>query len=82
MMNAHERYQDLLPLFVAGQLDETERAEMETHLITCEECQADLALWNAVSEEIKASNQVVEAPSAELFDAALLPDIIYGPNIL
>jgi hypothetical protein len=70
MMNAHEHYQDLLPLFVAGQLDETERAEMETHLVSCEECQADLKLWEAVAVEIKKSNQAVEAPSAELVDVA------------
>jgi hypothetical protein len=71
MMNTHERYQDLLPLFVAGQLNETERAEMETHLATCEECQADLKLWEAVSVEIKKSNQAVEAPSAKLVDGAV-----------
>jgi Putative zinc-finger len=70
-MNAHERYQDLLPLFVAGQLDETERVEMETHLANCVECQADLKVWEAVSVEIKKSNQAVEAPSAELVDVAI-----------
>lgn len=71
MMNIHERYQDLLPLFVAGQLDEAEQAEMEAHLVTCRECQSDLALWSAVSAEIKKTNQTVDAPSAGLVDTAL-----------
>ena len=71
MMNAHERYRDLLPLFVADQLNEKEQVEMETHLATCEECQADLKLWETVSAEIKTSNQAVDAPSVGLVDAAL-----------
>ena len=71
MMNAHERYQDLLPLFVAGQLDQAEQAEMKTHLATCAECQTDLSMWREVSAEIQTTNQAAEAPSAELVDAAL-----------
>ena len=71
MMNSHERYQDLLPLFVAGQLDGAERIEIEAHLVTCKECQADLKLWETVSVEIKTTNQAVDAPSRELVDATL-----------
>jgi len=64
MTNAHERYEDLLPLFVAGQLDDGERAEMENHLDACSDCQADLALWSAVSSEIQETSRRVNPPSS------------------
>lgn len=70
MTNAHERYEDLLPLFVAGQLDEAERAEMGNHLDACPDCQADLALWNAVSTEVRGTSRRASPPSAAV-DAAL-----------
>jgi hypothetical protein len=63
MMNAHERYEDLLPLFVAGQLDDVEHAEIENHLATCADCQADLALWSAVSTEIRETSRRASPPS-------------------
>jgi len=56
MTNDHEHYEDLLPLFVAGQLDDAERAEIKSHLTTCPDCRAELMLWNAVSTEIRETS--------------------------
>jgi len=70
MMNAHERYEDLLPLFVTGQLNEAERAEMQNHLADCAECRVDLTLWESVSAEIRKTNRSVQPP-ADAMEAAL-----------
>jgi hypothetical protein len=69
-MNVHTRFEELLPLYAAGQLDNVVRAEVETHLAACAECHADLELWRAVSTEIGASNRLLIAP-ASLVDCAL-----------
>ncbi len=61
-MNEHSRISDLLPLYVSGVLDRDQHLAVEEHLPTCAECQADLALWKAVSGEIAASDQAVTAP--------------------
>jgi hypothetical protein len=70
MMNAHERYEDLLPLFVASQLSKAEQVEMNNHLATCADCQADLALWETVSAEIRETSRSAHPP-ADAVDAAL-----------
>lgn len=70
MMNTHERFEDLLPLFVAGQLSDAEQVEMQDHLATCAECQGDLELWGAVSAEIRETNRSV-APPTDAVDAVL-----------
>ncbi len=61
-MNAHQRYEDWLPLYAAGQLDPFDRLEMELHLNACETCRADLDLWRAVGTEVTASSSEVLAP--------------------
>lgn len=38
----HRKIQELLPWYATGQLDEAEHAEVEAHLATCAECQAEL----------------------------------------
>jgi len=40
----HAKVQALLPWFVTGRLDATERAEVEAHLAGCPRCRAELAL--------------------------------------
>jgi hypothetical protein len=80
MINAHERYEELLPLFVAGQLDDAGQSEIELHLIRCAACQADLALWRALSAEIKAANQATGAPP-NLVETAL-NQMRSRPNLL
>jgi hypothetical protein len=61
-MNKHTYFEEQLPLYAAGQLDEAERVEIENHLADCAECQADLELWAAVSGEIVTSNRTLTAP--------------------
>jgi hypothetical protein len=70
-MNDHIRYEELLPLYVAGQLGGAQRAEVQSHLAECEECQADLELWAAVSREIGIANRAVTPPPA-LAEQALM----------
>ncbi len=62
-MNAHQRYEDWLPLYAAGQLDERQRAELDRHLETCAACRVDLDLWRAVGTEIVATSSRVHAPA-------------------
>lgn len=82
-MNAHEHFEDLLPLFVADQLDRLERTEMEKHLATCADCQANLTFWKAVSAEIQETSQsasppenVVETALAKLQDQPQKPNLV------
>lgn len=75
-MNAHTRFEELLPFYVSGQLSGAQRAEIETHLTTCADCQAELALWTAVSHEIIVTSQAQPAPSLPV-ERAL--DRVYAP---
>lgn len=69
-MSPHEQYAALLPSYVAGKLDEQECAEVETHLLHCADCRADLNLWQALAAEIVDADRVVAAPLG-LAEAAL-----------
>jgi hypothetical protein len=61
-MIVHTHFEELLPLYAAGQLDRRERADIENHLAICAECQAELEIWAAVSKEIVTSNRALAAP--------------------
>jgi len=63
-------HEEQVILYAANQLDEVERLRFEKHLADCAECQADLRLWNAVGEEIVASD-AAEPASVQLADRAL-----------
>jgi anti-sigma factor RsiW len=41
-MNEHITIADLLPMYVSGALERSERQKVERHLAECAECQADL----------------------------------------
>jgi anti-sigma factor RsiW len=69
-MNAHQHYEEQLPLYAAGQLDALERAEIERHLHACADCRADLELWRGVGTEIIAGGGAVQ-PTPELAERAL-----------
>lgn len=56
-MNEHELFEELLPLYAAGQLSGSQKTKVEAHLQHCNECQSDLAMWRGVSLEIQAENQ-------------------------
>jgi len=65
-MNTHTHFEELLPLYAAGQLGGSERSSVEAHLTTCPDCQTDLELWSALSAEIGSSNRALTAPPALL----------------
>ncbi len=44
-MNKHQDYRDLLPYYVSGTLDAEQRAAVEAHLHTCEQCRRDVEFW-------------------------------------
>ncbi len=69
-MKDHAFFEEMLPLYVAGELSENERNELEAHLQSCAECQVDLAMWKGVSSEIQVANQSLPA-SAKWADQAL-----------
>jgi hypothetical protein len=61
-MKPHTHYEELLPLYAAGHLQGAGRVEIENHLLTCVECQADLELWKAVSTEMVTADRDLSAP--------------------
>jgi hypothetical protein len=61
-MKTHIELQELLPLYVAHQLDTIERTAVRAHLTHCAECQSELALWEQVSAEIFITNEAVSIP--------------------
>ena len=48
----HREVQLLLPWFVTGQLSPDEQAQVETHLVACPDCKADLALDRGLAVEV------------------------------
>ena len=75
----HEDIQTLLPYYASGQISEAESAFVKDHLSSCEDCQADLLLWRAVSGEIRRTDSVITA-SPTLPKRAL--EQIHAPNRL
>lgn len=72
-------HEEQVILYAANQLDPTDRAAFEVHLAECADCQEELKLWSAVSEEISASSAAVTAPPY-LAESAL--DAIHRPSPL
>ncbi|MGE5377857.1 MAG: anti-sigma factor family protein [Bacteroidota bacterium] len=70
-------HEEQLVLYAAGQLEGSERAEFEAHLAGCTDCQEDLKIWMAVSDEIVISASTASAP-LHLSDSAL--DAIHRPS--
>ena len=48
----HKDIQQLLPWYVAGRLDPSERAEVEAHLAACPECQAEVRFEDRLNAEM------------------------------
>ncbi len=61
-MNDHEWFEDLLPQYAAGGLNDDLRHQVWLHVETCQRCQTDLRLWMALSDEIKSQNHGISAP--------------------
>jgi hypothetical protein len=69
-MTTHAVLNDLLPVYVTGNLDPAQRQQVEAHLADCAACQADLALWQSVSAEVVAADRGL-APQPQLAERAL-----------
>lgn len=66
-MSSNHHVVDLLPAYINGTLDETEKRTVERHLHGCAPCEAELASWKAVSSASAfASENVPETSSAVL----------------
>jgi hypothetical protein len=62
----HERIIGLLPWFVTGRLDATERAEVEAHLGVCPDCRAEERLERRLEAEVAALPLDVEQAWARI----------------
>jgi anti-sigma factor RsiW len=78
-MNEHAYYQENLPLYAAGQLDDDERLAVQRHLAGCASCQDELELWMAVSGEIHAANRGL-TPPPDLLDRTV--ERLHAPHPL
>ncbi|MRR32333.1 hypothetical protein EG834_18850, partial [bacterium] len=61
-MKEHTDFEELLPFYAAGGCTPLQKREMEAHLNGCHECQNELLMWKAVSNEIESSNATVALP--------------------
>ncbi|MEO8926343.1 MAG: zf-HC2 domain-containing protein [Caulobacteraceae bacterium] len=48
----HQEAQSLLPWYVTGQLDPSDQAQVEAHLLECPECQAELKTEHRLKSEL------------------------------
>lgn len=63
---AHEAMRALLPWYVNGTLEADEQAEVEAHLATCAECQADVRFQQRLEAEVVRLPLDVEAGWAQM----------------
>jgi anti-sigma factor RsiW len=63
-MKDHQWFEDQLPRYAAGSLDVGLQLEVSRHVEGCQECQADLRLWSALSAEIRAQNERLVLPDS------------------
>ncbi len=61
-MKEHTEFEELLPFYAAGGCTPLQKREMDEHLRDCLECQSELAMWRAVSNEIETSNATIALP--------------------
>lgn len=65
--DAHDRWDDLLPEYVAGQIKDIERTGLEAHLTTCPQCQHELERLRALASFL--TREDADAPSDRTFEA-------------
>ena len=56
----HRDTEELLPWYVTGQLDETDREAVERHLAACAQCEKQLRLERRLADEVRTSTPDVE----------------------
>ncbi len=69
-MTVHAHFEEILPFYAAGQLNGSQRAEIEDHLATCLECRENLELWQSISSAVNTSDRALIAPT-DLAERAL-----------
>jgi anti-sigma factor RsiW len=69
-----ERYENLLPAFLDGDLPSGEDAALNAHLSGCESCQASLAAYRALEDELVLRREIVP-PVAPFLSAAFAPAV-------
>src|SRR5579863_3149970 len=69
----HARSADLLPQYVNGTLNISDRARVQAHLAHCDACRLEEVVWRALAATTKAhlAPQTIDPPSPALFDAIL-----------
>jgi hypothetical protein len=58
----NDPYREQAPLYVAGTLDDGERARFEEHIKTCLDCRDEIEFWRGLAGQIKASNDALNPP--------------------
>jgi anti-sigma-K factor RskA len=66
---------DLLAPYLLGSLDETEHEAFETHLLECDECQAEMADLEPGLSALAYSNAVAPPPKLKEEVLSALPDV-------
>jgi anti-sigma factor RsiW len=61
-------FEELLPAYLAGSLDDAARRSVESHLNGCPDCQASMREWEVVRSAAHAVADAVHAPSRGLLD--------------
>lgn len=62
----HDEAEELLPWYANGQLDETDRAKVDSHLSACAHCRQQLALERQLIAEFQAMTPEIESGWARL----------------
>jgi anti-sigma factor RsiW len=57
---------DSLDDFLAGDLADDRRRELETHLVDCPACRAEVAEWQTLCRTLRAATETMEVPPADL----------------
>lgn len=77
-MNKHQYFEEMLPFYAANQLSQAEQASVKNHLVECEDCRADLELWQTISNTIHTESSAVVSPP-HLVDQALAQTNVWLP---
>ncbi|MFN8375364.1 MAG: zf-HC2 domain-containing protein [Anaerolineae bacterium] len=54
----HEKYEDLLLLYMTHSISAGQLSELQTHLATCAACRASLREWRAIASAVQQKSQV------------------------
>lgn len=69
-MNQHDKIQDLLTEYVAGELTDMQCQQVEAHLEVCEDCREEVRLWQDVST-VMAEDFKPQVPPQAVLQRAL-----------